>query len=157
MEVPQALRNTKGYWDGMTTPRLSEQLLNSTDCGHVGRWALGCQDFWQSQEEPKIRIFMWNIPFLSVFHFECMSSSKSGSIFSFLIQSTDLPDCDLLDAQVRKTVDVNFNTHLRPPSYLVLKWSVSMSFHLYKCKCIHTKPGNPVSQHMREILYAARK
>lgn len=29
-----------------------------------------------------------------------------------MIQSTDLPDYDLWDAQVRKTVDVNLNTGL---------------------------------------------
>lgn len=66
MKVPQALRNTKGYWDGMKIPWAAiaaSQLhwLNST--GRVGRLALGCQDFWQFQEGPKIRIFMWNIPF----------------------------------------------------------------------------------------------
>lgn len=101
---------------------------------------------------------MWNILILSVSSIlsECLIL-KSENIFTFMIQSTDLPDYDLWDAQVRKTVDVNLNTGLWPHSYLILKWYVSVCFLLCMCEYIYTKHEKPVSQHMREMLYSAVK
>ena len=101
---------------------------------------------------------MWTILILSVSSIlsACLIK-KSENIFTFMIQSTDLPDYDLWDAQVRKTVDVNLNTGLWPHSYLTLKWYVSVCLLLCTCKYIYTKHENPVSQHVREILYSAMK